>query len=282
MRTCTGSWCATSRTIRSSTGTISRRAGTRARERWDSTRLMSPERDDNVRYWIATAPVGAASVLAEELAQFGATDIRERSHDVKFQGTLEVGYRACLWSRTATRVLLSLGSIEATSAAEPLRGRQAHRLARTPRARRDAGVRLQRRQRIHPAYDLRLAAAQGCGCDSLRDSTGERPNIRARAPRRAAASACRGPHGAGFGGFLRRKPAPAGLSHRGRPGAAQGERGGGRAVARGVAALAGNGGHAARSDVRLRHVPHRGALDRGDAAPALEREYFGFFGLARA
>ncbi len=55
--------------------------------------------NDNVFYWIATAPVGAASVLAEELVQFGATDIRERSHDVKFQGTLEVGYRACLWSR---------------------------------------------------------------------------------------------------------------------------------------------------------------------------------------
>ncbi len=57
---------------------------------------------DNVRYWIATAPVGAASVLAEELARFGAHDIRERSHDVKFQGTLEAGYRTCLWSRTAT------------------------------------------------------------------------------------------------------------------------------------------------------------------------------------
>jgi len=41
-------------------------------------------------------PGGASSVLAEELAAFGASDIRERSHDVKFQGTLEVGYRACL------------------------------------------------------------------------------------------------------------------------------------------------------------------------------------------
>ena len=73
---------------------------------------------DDVRYWIATAPVGAASVLAEELAQFGASDIRERSHDVKFQGTLEVGYRACLWSRAATRVLLRVGSVEAGSAAQ--------------------------------------------------------------------------------------------------------------------------------------------------------------------
>src|SRR5579871_1429266 len=71
--------------------------------------------NDNVLYWIATAPVGAASVLAEELAEFGATDIRERSHDVSFQGTLEVGYRTCLWSRTATRVLKSLGSVPADS-----------------------------------------------------------------------------------------------------------------------------------------------------------------------
>src|SRR5271156_222499 len=76
--------------------------------------------NDNVLYWIATAPVGAASVLAEELVQFGASDIRERSHDVKFQGTLEVGYRACLWSRTATRVLLSVGSIDAGSASRIL------------------------------------------------------------------------------------------------------------------------------------------------------------------
>ena len=36
--------------------------------------------NDNIRYWVATAPVGAASVLAEELAQFGAESIRERSH----------------------------------------------------------------------------------------------------------------------------------------------------------------------------------------------------------
>ena len=39
---------------------------------------------DNVRYWIATAPIGAASVLAEELLQYGASGIRERSNDVKF------------------------------------------------------------------------------------------------------------------------------------------------------------------------------------------------------
>src|ERR1700738_2473721 len=92
---------------------MTKAAGLRAGER--QRRQDSVQVNDNVRYWIATAPVGGASVLAEGLGQFGASDIRERSHDVKFQGTLEVGYRACLWSRTATRVLLSVGSIDAST-----------------------------------------------------------------------------------------------------------------------------------------------------------------------
>src|SRR5208283_649291 len=131
---------------------------------------------DNVRYWIATAPVGAASVLAEELAQYGACDIRERSHDVKFQGTLEVGYQACLWSRTATRVLLSVGSIDAGSASSIF----------------DAVKRIDWRDHLVPGATLACDCSGGnesirhtiygsqllkdAVCDSLRELTGERPN----------------------------------------------------------------------------------------------------------
>jgi 23S rRNA (guanine2445-N2)-methyltransferase / 23S rRNA (guanine2069-N7)-methyltransferase len=137
---------------------------------------------DNVRYWIATAPVGAASVLAEELAQFGATDIRERSHDVKFQGTLEVGYRACLWSRTATRVLLSVGSIDASSSKNLY----------------DAVKRIDWREHLAPGATLACDCSGGnesirhtiygsqllkdAVCDNLRDATGERPNIQPERP----------------------------------------------------------------------------------------------------
>ncbi len=136
----------------------------------------------NVRYWLATAPVGAASVLAEELRQFGAEDIRERSHDVKFQGTLEVGYRACLWSRTATRVLLSLGSIDAGSTKSVYEGVR----------------RIDWREHLGPGATLACDCSGGnesirhtiygsqllkdAVCDTLRDSTGERPNIRPERP----------------------------------------------------------------------------------------------------
>jgi 23S rRNA (guanine2445-N2)-methyltransferase / 23S rRNA (guanine2069-N7)-methyltransferase len=138
--------------------------------------------NDNVRYWIATAPVGAASVLAEELAQFGASDIRERSHDVKFQGTLEVGYRACLWSRTATRVLLSVGSIDASSsknlfeAVKRIDWRE-HLAAGATLACECSGGNESIRHTIYGSQLLKDAV-----CDNLRDATGERPNIKPERP----------------------------------------------------------------------------------------------------
>ncbi len=138
--------------------------------------------NDNVRYWIATAPVGAASVLAEELAQFGAHDIRERSHDVKFQGTLEVGYRACLWSRTATRVLLSLGSIDASSsksvyeAVKRIDWRE-HLATGATLACDCSGGNESIRHTIYGSQLLKDAV-----CDNLRDATGERPNIKPERP----------------------------------------------------------------------------------------------------
>jgi 23S rRNA (guanine2445-N2)-methyltransferase / 23S rRNA (guanine2069-N7)-methyltransferase len=138
--------------------------------------------NDNVRYWVATAPVGAASVLAEELAQFGAEHIRERSHDVKFQGTLEVGYRACLWSRTATRVFLSLGSVDAGSSKSIY----------------EAVKRMDWREHLAPGATLACDCSGGnesirhtiygsqllkdAVCDNLRESTGERPNIQPEQP----------------------------------------------------------------------------------------------------
>ena len=138
--------------------------------------------NDNVRYWVATAPVGAASVLAEELAQFGAEDIRERSHDVKFQGTLEVGYRTCLWSRTATRVLLSLGSIDATSSKSVYEGvkRIDWREHLAPGATLACDCSGGNESIRHTIYGSQLL--KDAVCDNLRESTGERPNIKPERP----------------------------------------------------------------------------------------------------
>jgi 23S rRNA (guanine2445-N2)-methyltransferase / 23S rRNA (guanine2069-N7)-methyltransferase len=234
--------------------------------------------NDNVRYWIATAPVGAASVLAEELAEFGADDIRERSHDVKFQGTLEVGYRACLWSRTATRVLMSLGSIDAGSSKSVY----------------EAVKRIDWREHLSPSATLACDCSGGnesirhtiygsqllkdAVCDNLRDSTGERPNIKPERPDLLLHLHVEGPTA-----LLSVDFSGESLHRRGY------RTEGGRAplkenVAAAVLLRAGwpsvceQGGMLLDPMCGSGTFLTEGALIAADAAPALDRDYFGFTG----
>ncbi len=74
--------------------------------------------------FLASAPRGLSDLLARELSACGAHEVRERSLGVAFCGDLESGYRACLWSRIASRVLLELARFEAHDAQQlypPLR-----------------------------------------------------------------------------------------------------------------------------------------------------------------
>lgn len=62
----------------------------------------------NEQTFIATAPEGIEPLLTAELAALGATATKAVRGGIRFQGSLELAYRACLWSRTASRVLLPL------------------------------------------------------------------------------------------------------------------------------------------------------------------------------
>jgi 23S rRNA (guanine2445-N2)-methyltransferase / 23S rRNA (guanine2069-N7)-methyltransferase len=63
--------------------------------------------------FFATAPKHLGSLLAEELAGLGIPGAREARGGARFEGTLEEGYRACLWSRVANRVLLPIAEFPA-------------------------------------------------------------------------------------------------------------------------------------------------------------------------
>jgi 23S rRNA (guanine2445-N2)-methyltransferase / 23S rRNA (guanine2069-N7)-methyltransferase len=234
--------------------------------------------NDSVRYWIATAPIGASSVLTEELEAFGAVDIRERSHDVKFQGTLEAGYRACLWSRTATRVLLSLGSVEAGTTEALFEGLKRfdwreHLAPGATLACECSGGNAAIRHTIYGSQLLKDAV-----CDNLRESTGERPVIRPERPDVLLHLHVEGPtalvsvdfsgeslHRRGYrteGGRapLKENVAAAVLLRAGWP----------RIAAAGgtlVDPMCGSGTFLTEA-----------ALIASDAAPALDRDYFGFLG----
>jgi len=69
-----------------------------------------------VYHFYAVAPKGVGDLLADELKALGAQDLRRQGTGVSFCGSLEVGYRACLWSRLANRILLRLSEFSAPSA----------------------------------------------------------------------------------------------------------------------------------------------------------------------
>jgi 23S rRNA (guanine2445-N2)-methyltransferase / 23S rRNA (guanine2069-N7)-methyltransferase len=66
--------------------------------------------------YAATCPRGVEPLLASEITQLGAGEVREQRAVVTFSGPLETGYRVCLWSRIASRVLLTLAEFPAASA----------------------------------------------------------------------------------------------------------------------------------------------------------------------
>ncbi len=58
--------------------------------------------------FFATAPKYMGRLLTKELERLGMREISEGEGGVRFRGRLEDGYRVCLWSRIANRVLLAL------------------------------------------------------------------------------------------------------------------------------------------------------------------------------
>ncbi len=68
--------------------------------------------------FFASAPKHMGSLLAEELIRLGMADATEARGGARFTGSLEDGYRACLWSRLANRILLPIAQHPASGPEE--------------------------------------------------------------------------------------------------------------------------------------------------------------------
>lgn len=69
----------------------------------------------SLEYWVP-CPRGLEAILGEELRSMGIRQVRPLRSGVAFHGSLGQGYRACLWSRIASRVLLVLARVDAPDA----------------------------------------------------------------------------------------------------------------------------------------------------------------------
>lgn len=66
----------------------------------------------------ATCPAGFEQLLAQELRPCGIHTARPLQGQVAFTGTLEDGYRACLWSGLASRIVAVIARVKASTADE--------------------------------------------------------------------------------------------------------------------------------------------------------------------
>ncbi|MEH6687927.1 MAG: bifunctional 23S rRNA (guanine(2069)-N(7))-methyltransferase RlmK/23S rRNA (guanine(2445)-N(2))-methyltransferase RlmL [Halopseudomonas sabulinigri] len=74
--------------------------------------------------FFVTCPKGVEGLLRDEVLALGADSARETVTGIEVQGDMELGYRICLWSRLANRVLMVLNRFPAESAQDMYDGIQ--------------------------------------------------------------------------------------------------------------------------------------------------------------
>ncbi len=130
----------------------------------------------------ATVPKGLEQLLAEELRRLGAAQAAETVAGVRFEGSLELAYRACLWSRLASRILLPLTSFAAATPEELYAGVQSvvWREHLEPSGTLAVDCNLSRSQITHSHFAA--LKVKDAVVDQFRSSGGVRPSVEVTAP----------------------------------------------------------------------------------------------------
>ena len=130
----------------------------------------------------ASCPEGFESALADELKRLGLSHVRRLKGRATFEGELEEGYRACLWSRLASRVFVVLGRFEAQDADGLYDG--VYDIAWETIIRPGATIAITARGVTEQLRNTRFSAlrAKDALCDRLAETTGRRADVDAADP----------------------------------------------------------------------------------------------------
>lgn len=132
--------------------------------------------------FFVTAPRGLEPMLAVELPSLGVGTVREQRGGVSVSGSLDFGYRICLWSRIANRVLLPVAEFQAADPDALHAGVQTipwleHMDAATTMAVVFTGIRAAIGHSRYAAQRIKDAVV-----DQIRDATGTRPSVDTESP----------------------------------------------------------------------------------------------------
>jgi len=143
---------------------------------------VDPHRITQGQTLVATCALGTEHALIGELRALGMRGVTGSRGAVRFAGTVEDGMRACLHLRTAMKVLLPLAAFPAPDADALYAGTRTiaweeHLTTRRTFAVTATGSSATLRHTGFTALKVKDAI-----CDVMRDKTGARPNVDARAP----------------------------------------------------------------------------------------------------
>ncbi len=132
--------------------------------------------------FFATTTKGLEDVLAAELIALGTRDVVPGNGGVNFSGTFKDGYKACLWLRTANRVLQPIASFPCPSEEALYEGVYALNWDElmTSQMTLAVGAKLRDSEITHSHYAA--LKTKDAIVDKIRDRTGQRPNVDAKDP----------------------------------------------------------------------------------------------------
>ena len=145
-------------------------------------RTNNNDHPENDLELFARCASGFEKALAQELKALHMAQVRPLHGGVSFHGSLRDAYRACLWSRVATRIQLVIARVAASNADALYRGTkdvawEQHVPVRATIAVDAHGTNPQLRNTAFAALKVKDAL-----CDRLRDKRGVRPNVNAKQP----------------------------------------------------------------------------------------------------
>lgn len=132
--------------------------------------------------FFATCPAGFEATLAEELKKLHIKRTRPLKGGVAFYGPVEAGMRACLWLRSASRVLMVLDRVAAYNADALYR--EVYAMDWQQHIRSGATIAVTARGTNKELRNSKFTAlkVKDAVCDSLRDAVGSRPDVQPDRP----------------------------------------------------------------------------------------------------
>lgn len=147
----------------------------------NSPRILVKQ-DNATHYFFAPCPRGLAGVLAEELTELGARDVKPAEAGVAFTGAYDLVYIANLHSRIASRILWRVAQFPYKNEEDIYQGAAAVRWSHHFNADRTFKVETNAHRSPVKSLDFITLKVKDAIADQFRQAVGRRPSVESREP----------------------------------------------------------------------------------------------------